>query len=170
MTSTFLLCMYSVHCSFRFINVCTICILPYEIYRGIYLYGSHEHYCWVIAPFLYVNSWRPRSTLYITQLEQMALSLTCELRSLPYYLFHNRNLRSKSRCTICIISFYQCRIFCELYIVQENYIYVHVCSKPRVLFKKPPPSPPSLINISVKMLILVTNIKKIHNHIVLYHT
>lgn len=95
MTSTFLLCIYSVHCSFRFINVCTICILPYEIYRYIFLYDSHEHDCWVIAPFLYVNSWRPRSTLYITQLEQMALSLTCELRSLPYYLFHNRNQQLK---------------------------------------------------------------------------
>lgn len=145
MTSTFLLCMYSVHCSFRFINVCTICILPYEIYRGIYLYGSHEHYCWVIAPFLYVNSWRPRSTLYITQLEQMALSLTCELRSLPYYLFHNRNLSSKSRCTICIISFYINVGSSVNYILSRRIISMYMYFLNHVFFPKGPPPPLPLL-------------------------
>lgn len=144
MTSTFLLCMYSVHCSFRFINVCTICILPYEIYRGIYLYGSHEHYCWVIAPFLYVNSWRPRSTLYITQLEQMPLSLTCELRSLPYYLFHNRNQQLK----VSVHNMYHfflsmSDLLLTIYCLGELYLctcmFITTCS-----FQKAPPPLPLL--------------------------
>lgn len=144
MTSSFLLCMYSVHCSFRFINVCTICILPYEIYRGIYLYGSHEHYCWVIAPFLYVNSWRPRSTLYITQLEQMPLSLTCELRSLPYYLFHNRNQQLKVS-VHNMYHFFLSNVGSSVnYILSRRIISMYMYVHNHVFFSKSPPPLPSL--------------------------